>query len=83
MHGSGWPDLEGTSFTGSKKVKMGSAPAKVENLVTLKKLVEAGHLKTVVGRRYPLEQIAEAFRYIESGHKTGNVIITVDHDHRT
>jgi NADPH:quinone reductase-like Zn-dependent oxidoreductase len=49
----------------------------------LKAVVEAGHLKTVVGRRYPVEQIAEAFRYVESGHKTGNVIITVDQDHKT
>jgi NADPH:quinone reductase-like Zn-dependent oxidoreductase len=66
------------SRIGGKRLKFGIAKYRQEDVLFLKRLVEAGEFRAVIDRRYPLEDVVEATRYVETGTKTGNVVLSVN-----
>lgn len=66
-----------TKFAGSRRARIGFARFRKDDVLLLKGLIEAGEYRAVIDRTYPLQDVVEATRYVETGEKTGNVVLTV------
>jgi NADPH:quinone reductase-like Zn-dependent oxidoreductase len=67
-----------TKRIGDKKVVFALAPNTKEDVLLFKELIESGRYRAVIDRTYPLEDVVEATRYVETQQKTGNVVLTVN-----
>lgn len=67
---------------GSRKVICALSSESQKDLIFIKELVEKGKIRSIIDKSYPLEQTAEAHRYVETGYKTGSVTITVEHNNK-
>jgi len=90
MAGGGGPQIIQTmllapllSLIGSRKMRFFIAKANKTDFVLLKDLLEARKIVSVIDRRYPLSDVAEALRYLEEGHARGKVVITLENDNQT
>jgi NADPH:quinone reductase-like Zn-dependent oxidoreductase len=68
---------------GNKKTVLPIPTDTRRSILLIKKLIDEGKFRAVIDRKYPLEQIVEAYKYVETGQKTGNVVITVEHNNKT
>jgi NADPH:quinone reductase-like Zn-dependent oxidoreductase len=69
-------------MTGSKKIRSLNGKPNQKDLVFMNELLEDGKVVPVIDRRYPLSEVAEAFRYFGEGHARGKVVITVEHNNK-
>jgi NADPH:quinone reductase-like Zn-dependent oxidoreductase len=69
-----------TRFVGSRRARLGMGRYRREDLVLIKELVDTGKYRPVIDRRYALDEVVEATRYVEAGQKTGNVVLRVSED---
>ena len=67
-----------TRWVGDKRAKLGIGTYRKEDVLLLKQLIEAGRYRAVIDRTYPLEDVVEATRYVETGQKTGNVVLSLN-----